>query len=144
MAKTAVVEELELEPGHMPPAVNLDRFGFLELAGDGHSKRFAYYSRSDSLIEICTPGYFSAAREFGLRTWDVIDVTYGDDPRTAKEVRLRVIEAHSAFDSPVKVGKVGPVRQCTPVEHGVDAAEPEMTVGDLAKADREAAEDEAA
>jgi len=128
---TMEVGSLELAPGRLPPAVDLDHFGFLEQAGDGHSKRFTYYSRSDSLIDICTPGYFNRARQFGLRVWDTIDVTYGSDPRTANEVRLRVVECELSYGGRVTVGKVGPVRQCTPVEHGVET-EPAEDVDDAA------------
>ncbi len=58
------------------------------------------YRTLDSLQDVVRPGYFNdMARDWGLRPWDVIRVTYNaTSPAEAGEARVRVDHVHRPDD----------------------------------------------
>lgn len=95
----SVVEEL--------PSVDITAFGMNADAGSAMHRSFVYVSRLHTLADILRPGYFGAAqrqndiRDFGVREWDIVTCTVGDDPATAIEVDLRVVDIGSGRAKPI-------------------------------------------
>jgi hypothetical protein len=119
MTMTFAAKEREVaaaKPGEAPPAVDLGAFGYSAGTGSAMHREFVYATRKHSILDMVRPGYFDAARDFGLKLWDMIRCTVGDDPGTAVEVDLRVIEVPVSKQLPVLVAK-GEARRFTPVRH---------------------------
>ena len=116
-------EELRDTPATPPPVeelpgVDMSAFGFCGDAGSALHRHFVYATRTHTLADILRRGYFGAARrvndirEFGVKEWDTICVTIGDDPATAIEVDLRVVSIGTGRSEPIVLAQ-GEVRGFT-------------------------------
>lgn len=99
-------------PANLPsveelPSVDITAFGMNADAGSALHRHFCYATRTHTLADILRPGYFGAAqrqndiRDFGVKEWDTITVTVGDDPATAVEIDLRVVDIGSGRAKPI-------------------------------------------
>lgn len=119
----------EARPGHgSVPQADPENMGFTGQGGTTLHKTFTYVTRDHGLSDIVKPGYFDTVKDYGLVKWDIITVTYGDDPGTACEVDLRVIDMPREKEKPVLVAK-GPVRSFVPVRHDGTAVDDETPKG---------------
>lgn len=97
------------------PSVELSAFGFVGDAGSALHRQFVYATRQHTLSDILRVGYFGAARrqndirDFGVKEWDTITCTVGDDPATAIEIDLRAVSVGTSRGEPIVVAQ-GQVR----------------------------------
>ena len=100
------------------PSVDKKAIGLNGTAGSALHSQWTYAHRKHSKSDVVKPGYFNDAREFGIRKWDILTVTLGDDPGEAIEFDLRFIDVPVGADSKIEViVALGETRTFTPVRH---------------------------
>lgn len=105
-----------LPPVEELPSVDVTAFGLTADAGSALHRHFCYATRQHTLADILRAGYFGAARrqndirEFGVKEWDTITCTVGDDPATAIEIDLRVVSVGTSRGEPIVLAQ-GQVRE---------------------------------
>lgn len=105
-----------LPPVEELPSVDETAFGLTADAGSALHRHFCYATRTHTLADILRPGYFGAARrendirEFGVKEWDTITCTVGNDSATAIEIDLRVVSVGTSRAEPIVLAQ-GPLRE---------------------------------
>ena len=98
------------------PSVDITAFGLTADAGSALHRHFCYATRTHTLADILRTGYFGAfrrqndIREFGVKEWDTITCTVGDDSATAIEIDLRVVSIGAGRSDPIVLAQ-GPLRE---------------------------------
>ena len=98
------------------PSVDVEAFGYAGDVGSALHRAFRYATRRDTLDDVMRVGYFGAnrrtndIRDFGVKEWDVVTVTIGNDPATAIEVDLRIVDVGTSRAESVVVA-LGLVRE---------------------------------